>query len=113
MKEYEILLNELQNYNDELLKKQRILAISKADMLDEELMDEIRKTLPTDIPTTFFSSVSGLGLIELKDMIWAELSKDVDRHMTITHRPMEVKSFDDDDEILEYDEEDIEMEWED
>ncbi len=114
MKEYEILLKELENYNEELLLKQRILAISKADMLDEELMDEIKKTLPTDVPTTFFSSVSGYGLVELKDLIWNELSKDVDRHMTITHRPMEVKGYDDEeDEIIEYDEDDIEMEWED
>ena len=61
-----------------------------------------------------FSSVSGYGLVELKDLIWNELSKDVDRHMTITHRPMEVKGYDDEeDEIMEYDEDDIEMEWED
>ena len=114
MKEYEILLKELQNYNEELLLKQRILAISKADMLDEELMEEIKKTLPSDVPTTFFSSVSGYGLVELKDLIWSELSKDVDRHMTITHRPMEVKEYDyEEDEIMEYDEDDIEMEWED
>ena len=102
MKEYEILLKELQNYNEELLLKQRILAISKADMLDEELMEEIKKTLPSDVPTTFFSSVSGYGLVELKDLIWSELSKDVDRHMTITHRPMEVKEYDyEEDEIME------------
>lgn len=115
MKEYEILLKELENYNEELLLKQRILAISKADMLDEELMDEIRKTLPTDVPTTFFSSVTGFGLMELKDMIWNELSKDVDRHMTITHRPMEVKGSDNEDEedVWEYDEDDIEIDWED
>mgnify|MGYP003292084488 CR=1 FL=1 len=71
-----------------------------------------KRTLSEDL--TFFSSVSGYGLVELKDLIWSELSKDVDRHMTITHRPMEVKEYDyEEDEIMEYDEDDIEMEWED
>lgn len=115
VKEYEILLNELAKYNEELLKKQRILAISKCDMIDEELENEIRQTLPTDVPVTFFSSVTGNGLMELKDLIWNELSKDVDRHMTLTHRPMDLDDedeFDDDDvEIIEGD--DIEMEWDD
>lgn len=115
VKEYEILLNELEQYNEELLKKQRILAISKSDMLDEELIEEIRKTLPNDVPTTFFSSVTGDGLMELKDMIWAELSKDVDRHMTLTHRPMDVDVYDEEeDEEIEYvDDEDydIEIDW--
>ncbi len=115
VKEYEILLNELEQYNEELLKKQRILAISKSDMLDEELIEEIRKTLPNDVPTTFFSSVTGDGLMELKDMIWTELSKDVDRHMTLTHRPMDVDVYDEEeDEEIEYvDDEDydIEIDW--
>lgn len=115
VKEYEILLNELAKYNEELLKKQRILAISKCDMIDEELENEIRQTLPTDVPVTFFSSVTGNGLMELKDLIWNELSKDVDRHMTLTHRPMDLDDedeFDDDDvEIIAGD--DIEMEWDD
>jgi GTPase len=115
VKEYEILLNELAKYNEELLKKQRILAISKCDMIDEELENEIRQTLPTDVPVTFFSSVTGNGLMELKDLIWNELSKDVDRHMTLTHRPMDLDDedeFNDDDvEIIEGD--DIEMEWDD
>lgn len=112
MKEYNILLNELEQYNSELLKKQRILAISKSDMLDEELIEEIKQTLPKDIPTTFFSSVTGDGLTELKDLIWEELSKDVDRHMTLTHRPMEMD--DSDDEEFDVDEvDDIEIDWED
>ena len=115
VKEYEILLNELAKYNEELLKKQRILAISKCDMIDEELENEIRQTLPTDVPVTFFSSVTGNGLMELKDLIWNELSKDVDRHMTLTHRPMDLDDedeFDNDDvEIIEGD--DIEVEWDD
>jgi GTP-binding protein len=67
--EYEILINELREYNPELLDKKRLLAISKADMLDEELMNEIRKDLP-DIPRVFISSVTGQGITTLKDMIW-------------------------------------------
>ena len=72
-KEYEILLNELKQYNPELLDKKRILAISKSDMLDEELIDEMRKDLP-DIPAVFISSVSGQGITTLKDMVWKILN---------------------------------------
>lgn len=71
--EYEILVNELKMYNPELLDKKRILSISKSDLLDEELMNEIRKDLP-DIPRVFFSSVTGQGLTSLKDMIWKILN---------------------------------------
>jgi GTPase len=71
--EYEILLNELKSYNPELLDKKRVLAISKSDLLDEELMTETRKDLP-DLPRVFISSVTGLGLPTLKDMIWKELN---------------------------------------
>ncbi|SMO87199.1 GTP-binding protein [Saccharicrinis carchari] len=73
-KEYEILLNELKNYNPELLDKQRLLAISKCDMLDAELMAEMKSDLP-DIPYTFISSVANVGIIELKDMIWKTLEE--------------------------------------
>jgi GTPase len=72
-KEYLILLSELEKYNPELLDKQRFLAISKADMLDEELMGEISKQL-TDIPHLFFSSVSGYNIVKLKDAIWSILN---------------------------------------
>lgn len=68
--EYEILLNELKKYNPELLDKKGILAISKADMLDEELMKEMEDTLPKDIPAIFISSVSQYNLDRLKDLIW-------------------------------------------
>lgn len=71
--EYEVLLNELKKYNPELLDKRRILAISKSDMLDEELMDAIKKEIPTDLPTTFISSITNKGLTELKDLIWRNL----------------------------------------
>jgi GTPase len=71
--EYEILLNELRMYNPELLDKKRVLAISKSDMLDQELKDELRKDLP-DIPRVFISALTGEGIITLKDMIWKELN---------------------------------------
>lgn len=74
-KEYKILLGELQKYNPELIDKDRILAVSKSDMLDEELIDEIKKELPTDIPTLFISSVAQQGLTELKDLIWQKLNE--------------------------------------
>lgn len=72
-KEFHVLLNELKQYNPELLDKQRLLAISKSDMLDEELKDEIRLDLP-EVPYVFISSVAQAGLIELKDMIWKALA---------------------------------------
>ena len=74
-KEYEILLGELQKYNPELLDKDRILAISKSDMLDEELIGEIKEELPTDLPSLFISSVAQQGITELKDLIWKKLNE--------------------------------------
>jgi len=74
-KEYKILLRELQKYNPELLDKDRILAVSKSDMLDEELKAEIEKELPKDLPSLFISSVTQQGLTELKDLIWKKLNE--------------------------------------
>jgi GTP-binding protein len=71
--EYNILINELKMYNPELLDKKRVMAISKSDMLDEELMDEIRNDLP-DVPRVFISSITGQGLNTLKDMLWKVLN---------------------------------------
>jgi len=73
-KEFDILLNELKQYNPELLDKERILAVTKSDMLDEELMNEIKKDLP-DITTIFISSVSNYNLVELKDLLWKKLQE--------------------------------------
>ncbi len=75
-KEYHVLLNELKQYNPELLDKQRILAVSKSDLLDRELMDEIEKSLP-DVPHVFISSVTNKGLMALKDLLWKALNEDV------------------------------------
>lgn len=72
--EYQILLSELKKYNPELLDKDRILAISKSDMLDEELKKEINNELPQDIASIFISSVANQGLTELKDLIWKKLN---------------------------------------
>ena len=73
-KEYEILLNELKKHNPELLDKDRLLAISKADMLDDELKAEIEKELPKGISTLFISSIAQTGLTELKDELWKMLN---------------------------------------
>lgn len=75
-KEYKILLAECAAYNPLLLQKERVLAISKADLLDEELRDWIRPSLPTEIPHLFFSSITGEGIVTLKDMIWKSLNTD-------------------------------------
>ncbi len=73
-KEYHILLNELKQFNPQLLDKSKILAITKTDMLDQELMDEIKKDLPA-VPFIFISSFTNVGLTKLKDLIWRELNK--------------------------------------
>jgi GTP-binding protein len=72
--EYNILLKELEIYNPQLLDKDRLLAISKADMLDEELLRELEKTIPKEVKCMFFSSVAQQGLAQLKDLIWAQLN---------------------------------------
>jgi Predicted GTPase len=72
--EFEILLNELEQYNPEMLQKDFVIAISKADMLDEELKMAIEKELPKNIPHVFISSVTGQGLMELKDLLWNTLN---------------------------------------
>ena len=74
--EYQILLDELQDYNPELMQKPRILAITKSDMLDEELMNEMEQDLP-QIPLLFISSVAQKGLLELKDMLWKTINAPV------------------------------------
>jgi GTP-binding protein len=72
-KEYFVLLNELKQYNPELLDKKIILAITKSDLIDEELKAEMEKDLP-DVPYVFISSVVQQGLTELKDLIWQEIT---------------------------------------
>ena len=74
-KEYAILLNELKQYNPELLSKNRLLALTKSDMIDNELIKEMKQELPYDIPHVFISSISGLGIQRLKDMLWVLLNQ--------------------------------------
>ncbi len=89
--QYEILLNELEQFNPQLMDKHRILAISKSDMLDDELMEEIKKTLPADVPHVFISAVTGYGLTELKDTLWRAITDESNRMATpdIVHRPLD------------------------
>ena len=110
--EYNILLNELEQYNPDMLNKKRILAISKADMLDEELTAEIEADLP-DIPHIFISSVTNYNIQQLKDLIWHEMHKDGDYRKTfeITHRNLDVRIIEDDEDDWEIPEYDIEEDW--
>jgi GTP-binding protein len=107
-KEYNILLNELTQYNPELVNKQRILAVTKCDMLDEELTEALKSELPEGVLTVFISSISGLGITELKDMIWHEINKESNKIVEISHRPMHITHFPDEEEFddEDYDDED-------
>ena len=73
-KEFEILRSELEQYNPEMLQKDFVIAVSKADMLDEELREAIKKELPQNITSIFFSSITGYNLLQLKDMLWSSLN---------------------------------------
>jgi len=77
-KDYKVLLNELKRYNPELMVKERVLAISKADLLDDELKEEIEKEINVDIPYVFISSVANKGLTELKDLLWKKINQEVE-----------------------------------
>ena len=93
-KEYEILLSELEKYNPQLLTKARILAISKCDIADPEMdLDTLVKQLSADlqIPVITFSSASGMGITELKDMLWEELNKEQNQVIEISHSPIDVR----------------------
>ena len=93
-KEYEILLSELEKYNPQLLTKARILAISKCDIADPEIdLDKLVKQLSADlqIPVITFSSASGMGITELKDMLWEELNKEQNQVIEISHSPIDVR----------------------
>lgn len=74
--EYEILKTELRDYNPELMQKPHLLAITKSDMLDEELTAEMKKDIPSHIPSIFISSVAQKGLTELKDMLWESINEE-------------------------------------
>ena len=121
-REYEILLAELEKYNPQLLTKARILAISKCDIADPEIdLKKLTKQLAKelDIPVITFSSANGMGITELKDMLWEELNKEQNQVIEISHAPIEVKVIEreDDDDTDDDDEprtiylNEVEEEW--
>ncbi len=116
-KEYGILLNELKQFNPEMLEKHRILAVTKCDLIDDELMEMLKEDLPKDVPTVFISAPTTQGLNELKNVIWKELNNDSNKLRSITksekivHRDLDIKriqedfsDWDSDVEIVEDDE---------
>jgi GTP-binding protein len=120
-REYDILLNELAQFNPELTDKHRVLAVTKCDLLDEELIEMLRETLPQDLPVVFISAVTGFGLEELKDVLWRELNAESNKLATVmaedtlVHRDKDMNRFaqeladEGEDEDIEYiDDEDIE-----
>ena len=117
-RQYHILLNELEKYNPELLSKARLLAVSKCDMADEEMLAQMEKTLPEDIEHVFISSVSGMGIDKLKDMLWEELQKDENQVIDISHSPLDIRIIEKEEPEEQTDEEqhtiylnEVEEEW--
>ena len=98
-KEYEVLLGELRNFNPEMLDKHRVLAVTKCDLLDEELIEMLKENLPDDLPVVFISSVTGQGIQELKDVLWHELNSESNKLQEITsedtlvHRDKDMSRF--------------------
>ena len=119
-REYEILLNELTNFNPEMLDKHRVLAVTKSDLLDEELIEMLKETLPEDLPVVFISSVTGQGINELKDILWKELNSESNKiagviaEESLVHRDKDLSSLPEElrsegeDEIEFVDDEDVE-----
>jgi len=99
LKEYNILLQELEKFNPELIDKHRVLAITKCDLLDEELCEMLRETTPDDVQVVFISAVTGQGLDELKDILWAELNSESNKLQTVmaedslVHRDKDMSRF--------------------
>ena len=99
--DYKVLINELRKFNPEMLNKHRVLAITKSDLLDDELIEMLRETLPSDLPAVFISAVTGLGIDELKDILWRELNSESNKLQSITsdeslvHRDKDLLLFED------------------
>ncbi len=90
--EYEVLRRELHEFNPDLSDKSRVLAVTKSDMLDDELRQAIADELPDDVPTVFISAVTGQGLTELKDLLWREINSEDNRAAyDMIHRPLDVR----------------------
>lgn len=118
-REYEVLLNEVGSFNEGLLNKHRILAVTKSDLLDEELEEMLKADLPDDLPVIFISAVAGKNIQQLKDIIWEELNSESNKLQSvaeggsIVHRDREVEYLDRDfadwaDDYVEVDDDDIE-----
>ncbi len=105
--QYGILLNELKQFNPQLMDKPRVLAVSKSDMLDDELRGALAATLPEGVPAVFISAVTGQGLTELKDMLWRAITDENNRvdSSDIIHRPLDVRHRvrEEDEFIFQYD----------
>lgn len=129
-KEYQLLLNELEQFNPEMLQKHRVLAVTKCDLLDDELVEMLKETLPDDLQVVFISAVTGQGLEELKDILWKELNSESNKIAgviagdTLVHRDKDLSYLaaevydedrDADEEIYggAYDDEEDEKEWDD
>lgn len=96
---YKMLLNELKQFNPEILDKKRILAVTKCDLIDEELKEMLKHELPEDVPTVFISAPAQEGITELKDLIWKELNSESNKIVTasgakdsLVHRNMDMKT---------------------
>lgn len=96
---YKMLLNELKQFNPEILNKKRILAVTKCDLIDEELKEMLKHELPEDVPTVFISAPAQEGITELKDLIWKELNSESNKIVTtygakdsLVHRNMDIKT---------------------
>ena len=102
-KEYEILSNELEKYNPDLLDKPRVLAITKSDLLDDELIEALSEDLPEGIPRIFISAVAGKGITELKDLLWKALNEESFHEAErIVHKNIDVSTlvFDEEDDFV-------------
>lgn len=113
--EYQMLLRELVKYNAELADKRKVLAITKCDLIDEELQELLRAELPEGLPVIFISSVTNMHMMELKDLLWRELQRETKHQVeSIVHKPMDIKALEWDDDFAKptfEEEEIIEDEW--
>lgn len=110
-----MLLGELAKFNPDMLEKHRVLAITKSDLLDDELIEMLKEELPDDLPTVFISSVTGLGIDQLKDTLWKELNSESNKLAEITaedtlvHRDKDMTAFKQEMLDEDADEDDIEV----
>lgn len=101
-KEYDILLDELKKFNSQMLDKHRVLAVTKCDLLDDELIEMLKEDLPQNLPVVFISSVTGQGITQLKDILWQELNSESNKLQSFSeggsliHRDREVLTFNED-----------------